>query len=153
MRSFIVELSTIYSLPVLALPRQLIPESQVTARFLKAAPYQRDAMALPVADVDAAIPFYTRRLGFRVLRRADTPVRSAVLLRDSVEIGLVQSGGDPSQDGCYFEVDDVAAAFGDFHGRAPAPKDLDIRTYGGRTLQVFFVVAPDGLCYMIGRPA
>jgi catechol 2,3-dioxygenase-like lactoylglutathione lyase family enzyme len=124
----------------------------LAARFLKAAPYQRDALALPVADVEAAISFYTGRLGFRVSSRADSPVRHAVLARDSIEIGLAVNGGDPSQDGCYFEVDDVAAAFQDFHGRAPTPKDLSIQTHGARSFQVFFVVAPDGLCYMIGRP-
>jgi catechol 2,3-dioxygenase-like lactoylglutathione lyase family enzyme len=122
------------------------------AIFLKAAPYQRDAMALPVASVDAAIPFYVDRLGFRVTRRLDTPVRAAVLARDGIEIGLAENGGDPTQDGCYFEVDDVAAAFQDFHGRAPTSRDLSIQTNGGRSLQVFFVIAPDGLCFMIGRP-
>jgi catechol 2,3-dioxygenase-like lactoylglutathione lyase family enzyme len=138
---------------VIVLPRPLNQEIRVPATFIKAAPYQRDAMALPVADVDAAIPFYTGRLGFRVARRSDTPLRSVVLARDNIEIGLVENGGDPSQDGCYFEVDDVAAAFGDFHGRPPGPKDLGSQTHGGRTFQVFFVVAPDGLCYMIGRPS
>jgi len=138
---------------VIALARPLNQESRVPATFVKAAPYQRDAMALPVADVDAAIPFYTGRLGFKVSRRTDTPVRSVVLARDSIEIGLVENGGDPSQDGCYFEVDDVATAFGDFHGRPPAPTDLGIQTHAGRTFQVFLVVAPDGLCYMIGRPS
>jgi lactoylglutathione lyase len=127
-------------------------EIDVSARFLKVAAYQRDAMALPVADVDSAIPFYTGRLGFRVERRVETPVRSAVLARDGIEIGLAENGGDPEQDGCYFEVDDVAAAFVEYNGRAPQPGDLRIQAHGGRSLQVFFVVAPDGLCFMIGRP-
>ena len=32
---------------------------------------------------------------------------SAVLGRDDIQIGLAENGGDPSQDGCFFEVNNV----------------------------------------------
>ena len=48
--------------------------------------YQGDAMNLPVSDLDAALPFYEKVLGFRVVSRSDTPHRSATLARDQVRI-------------------------------------------------------------------
>lgn len=52
-------------------------------------------------------PFYESKMGFQVVSQSESPVRSAVLARDDVQIGLAENGGDPSQEGCFFEVDDV----------------------------------------------
>lgn len=71
-------------------------------------------MNLPVADIDAAIPFYTDTFGFELESRSDSPVKSAILARPSVKIGLAENGGDPEQDGCAFEVDDVEGLFAEF---------------------------------------
>lgn len=109
-------------------------------------------MNLPVADVEAAIPFYEQTFNFRVVGKQDSPVRSAVLARDEIQIGLVENGGDPSQEGCYFEVDDIEAAYEEIKGTKPSEADLETQTYGSTTSRVFFIVAPDGLCYMIGQP-
>jgi lactoylglutathione lyase len=115
--------------------------------------YQDAPMALPVADVDAALPFYERVLGFRVAARADQPHRSAVLERDAVRIGLVQSGGDPSQDGCAFHVTQVDALFAEFkaNGLPKEEPDFSVEDHGGASFKVFYVVAPDGLCYWFGE--
>jgi len=77
------------------------------AIFMKAAPYADDAMNLPVESVDAAILFYQTVMGFKVTSRTDAPRKSVVLSRDNIQIGLAENGGDPSQEGCFFEVDDV----------------------------------------------
>jgi catechol 2,3-dioxygenase-like lactoylglutathione lyase family enzyme len=116
-----------------------------------AAPYADDAMNLPVPDVEAAIPYYEERLGFRVVSRNGTPHRSVVLARDDIKIGLAENGGDPSQEGCFFRVDDVESAFEEFKGRAPEGSDLEVQTFGKISYRVFFEVAPDGLCYMFGE--
>ena len=50
-------------------------------------------MNLPVADVEAAIPYYEKRLGFRVVSRHDLPHKSVLLARDQVQIGLAENGG------------------------------------------------------------
>src|SRR4029079_9574422 len=76
--------------------------------------YQGNAMALPVADVDAAIAFYERVLGFRVVERATSPHRSAVLERDNVRMALAENGGDPTQNGCAFHVTHLEALFAEF---------------------------------------
>ena len=122
------------------------------AIFKRAVPYAEDAMSLPVADVEAAIPYYEKTFGFRVVSRQDAPVKSAVLARDEIQIGLAENGGDSSQEGCYFEVDDIEVAYEEIKGTKPAASDLEIQTHGGKASKVFFVVAPDGLCYMIGQP-
>jgi len=122
------------------------------AKFKRAVPYAKDAMNLPVPDVEAAIPFYEQTMGFRVLQREDSPHRRAVLARDDIQIGLVENGGDPTQEGCYFEVDNIEAAFEEIKGRKPAGSDLEVQAWGQSSQRVFFVVAPDGLCYMLGQP-
>src|SRR5262245_5809739 len=126
--------------------------NEMKSVFKRAVPYAKDALNLPVADVDSAIPFYEQTFNFRVSRREDTPVKLAILERDEIEIGLAENGGDPTQEGCYFEVDNVAAAYEEIKGKKPAESDLEIQTYGTKSSRVFFVVAPDGLCYMIGQP-
>ena len=122
------------------------------AIFKRTVPYADDAMNLPVADVDAAIPYYEKTLGFSVASRHEAPHKSVVLARDEIQIGLAENGGDPTQEGCYFEVDDVKAAFAEIKGRQPADGDLKINKHGDSASRVFFVIAPDGLCYMIGQP-
>ena len=121
------------------------------AIFKHAAPYADDAMDLPVADVESAIPFYEETFGFRVLSRQDLPHKSVVLARDQIQIGLAENGGDPTQEGCFFAVDNIAAAFEEIKGRAPVESDLRFDKVGDVSHRVFFVVAPDGLCYMIGE--
>src|SRR5262249_33876349 len=124
------------------------------ATFKSTWPYQGDAMNLPVENVDAAIPFYETVMGFRVASRDDTPHRSAVLKRDEIQIGLAENGGDPTQDGCFFEVDNAETAFAELkaNGLDRPNADFRIDKYGKRSFKVFFVVAPDGLCYCLGEP-
>ena len=116
--------------------------------------YQGNAMALPVASVDAALPFYESVLGFRVASREETPQRAAVLTRDEVEMRLVESGGDPTQDGCAFHVDHLELLLAEFEANGLPKKDsaIDIeRQDDGSSWKVFYVVAPDGLCYWFGE--
>jgi lactoylglutathione lyase len=123
----------------------------MTAIFKRAVPYADDAMNLPVADVDTAIPYYEKAFGFRVMSRQDEPYKSVVLARDEIQIGLAENGGDPTQEGCFFEVDDIEAAFVEIKGKPPVDSDFRIDQHGETSLRVFFEVAPDGLCYMIGE--
>ena len=123
------------------------------ARFLKAAPYADDEMSLPVESIDAAIPFYETVMGFEVVSRTDAPPKTAVLGRDGIQIGLAENGGDPSQEGCFFEVDDVEAAFRELRSNGFDREDAGYRIdqHGDTSYRVFFVVAPDGLCYCVGQ--
>ena len=128
-------------------------ENRVTANYQRAVPYVEDALALPVASVEAALPFYQGVMGFRLVEQTEVPHKAAILARDSVRIGLAENGGDPTQDGCFFEVDDVEAAFAELrsNGLGSDAADFRVDTYGETSYRVFFVVAPDGLCYCLGQ--
>jgi catechol 2,3-dioxygenase-like lactoylglutathione lyase family enzyme len=123
------------------------------AVFKTASPYLDDAMNLPVENVETAIPFYETVMGFRLVSRKDEPFKSAVLGRDAIQIGLAENGGDPTQDGCFFEVDNVEAAFDELKANGLGKEEAGFRVdkHGTTSYRVFFVVAPDGLCYCLGE--
>jgi lactoylglutathione lyase len=123
------------------------------AVFRSAAPYADDAMNLPVQNVDAAIPYYEKVFGFRVVSRQDAPRKSVILARDDIQIGLAENGGDPTQEGCFFEVDDVETAFAELKSNGLEKEEAGFRIdrHGDTSWKVFFVVAPDGLCYCLGE--
>jgi len=121
------------------------------AVFKTVAPYADDAMNLPVEDVETAIPYYEKTFGFRVVSRQDSPHRSVILERDTIRIGLAENGGDPSQEGCFFGVENIEAAFEEINGAPPTEAAFRIDKFNGVPYRVFFVVAPDGLCYMLGE--
>lgn len=115
------------------------------AVFKTAIPYADDALNLPVPNLDAAIPYYQQTLGFEVISRQERPHRSAILARGSIRIGLAENGGDPTQEGCFFEVDDVGAAFQEIRGRPASEGDVNLEVVSGTPYHAFFTVAPDGL--------
>ena len=123
------------------------------ATFINAWPYQQDRMNLPVKELDASVPFYETIMGFHIVSRKSEPYKTAILARDEIQIGLSENGGDPTQDGCFFEVDNVEQAFAELksNGFKKENASFDIHKHGETSWKVFFVVAPDGLCYCIGE--
>ena len=110
-------------------------------------------MNLPVANLEAAIPFYESIMGFHVVSRNDSPCKAAILGRDGIQIGLAENGGDPTQEGCFFEVDNAEVAFSELRSNGLKKEEAGFRIdrYGDTAYKVFFVVAPDGLCYCLGE--
>ena len=125
----------------------------MTARLERAFGYQGDHMNLPVPSVATSLPYYETVLGFRLLSRSETPQAHAVLVRDDVQIGLCENGGDPEQDGCAFHVTDLAALFEELNqnGLGKSGSDFSIEYQDGSAWNVFYVVAPDGLCFWFGE--
>jgi lactoylglutathione lyase len=125
----------------------------MTPHYRRVAPYLKDAMNLPVGQADEAVAFYERIMGFRVVERQITPVKRVILARDDIRIGLAENGGDSTKEGCFFEVDDVEAAFAQLQANGLGRDDAGYRIdqHGPNTFKVFFVIAPDGLCYCIGQ--
>lgn len=116
--------------------------------------YQGDPLNLPVPDLAAALPFYERVLGFAVVSTHDAPHKSAVLARDAVQIGLAENGGDPSQDGCAFHVKGLEALLAELNANGlgkNAPSAFSVEHHDDAAWRVFYVVAPDGLCYWFGE--
>jgi catechol 2,3-dioxygenase-like lactoylglutathione lyase family enzyme len=128
-------------------------ETVIMATLEQAWGYQGDNMSLPVGDLGAALPFYQTILGFQLLSRGDNPCQSAVLARDQVQIGLKENGGDPTQDGCAFHVKDIAALFAEFkaNGLQKELSEFGTEQHDGVAWKVFYVVAPDGLCFWFGE--
>lgn len=125
--------------------------SDDAVKFLNAWGYQGDAMALPVANVEESAAYYSEKMGFAIASREDSPA-SITLQRPDVQFAIVESGGDPSQDGCAFEVTDTDAVLQEF--RANGLNSLSgtkTETNENGVWKVFYVVAPDGLCFWIGE--
>ena len=123
------------------------------ARYLSASPYMNDAMNLPVEDVEGALNFYQTVMGFSLSSQSGTPMKVAKLVRDTIEIGICENGGDPTEEGCFFEVDDVEVAFAELkaNGLEAESPEYRVDTYGDTSFRVFFIVAPDDLCYCLGE--
>src|SRR5262245_16635760 len=83
------------------------PMSQ--AQFQKAFPYQKDVLALPVTDLDAASRWYCAHFGMSEVERRDQPVPTVILERDGTRIGFAINGGDASQDGAAVLVSNIHA--------------------------------------------
>jgi catechol 2,3-dioxygenase-like lactoylglutathione lyase family enzyme len=126
---------------------------KIKALFKNAWPYKEDRMNLPVENVETAIPFYETIMGFQPVSRNDSPHRIVVLCRDNIQIGLAENGGDPSQEGCFFEVDNAEAAFAELksNGLNREEPGIGIEKHGDTSWKVFYIVAPDGLCYCLGE--
>lgn len=116
--------------------------------------YQGDHMDLPVQDLAVAVTFYETVLGFRVLSREDGPVKGAILARDDVQMRLAENGRDPTQDGCAFHVEGLDSLFAEFQANGLGKKlsAFDRDEHDSTSFRVFYVVAPDGLCYWFGEP-
>jgi lactoylglutathione lyase len=133
------------------LPRAEVAGGTVSGFLHKAFGYQGDAMNLPVGDVAAAVPFYESKMGFRVVARSDTPQNSATLARDDVQMRLIENGGDPSQDGCAFHVTALDSLHAEFAANGVQISALKDEQHDQVTWKVFYVIAPDGLCYWFGE--
>jgi catechol 2,3-dioxygenase-like lactoylglutathione lyase family enzyme len=123
------------------------------AKLLSIFGYQGDPMHLPVADVAASIPYYVGKMGFTLVEQTQEPINKAVLERDGIRMGIAENGGDPDQDGCAFHTDDVVALRDEFiaNGLEKIGNFKEEARDGGQRFKVFFVVAPDGLCYWFGQ--
>jgi lactoylglutathione lyase len=120
-------------------------------RLLKAWPYQQDVMQLPVADVAASVSYYQNQLGFQLISQTESPIPHAMMQRDDVQMGLAQNGGDPTQDGCFIEVTSVEAMRAELQLKGLNISELQFQKHGDTPWRVFFLVAPDGLCYCFGE--
>ena len=114
--------------------------------FAAAYPYGSDVLALPVSDVSEAAAYYGRAFDMSEVSRSTDPA-TVVLERDGVRIGFSENGGDPEQDGAAIEVLDIHRARRELEERGVSVANWRVDERDGRQFQVFFVVAPDGLCY------
>ena len=120
-----------------------MPEPLFEAAF----PFAEDVLALPVEDIDVAAAWYGERFGLKEVERRDAPVPTVLMERDGVRIGFAVNGGDASNDGAAILVADAARARQEIEATGVETGNWRIDERDGKRYQVFFVVAPDGLCF------
>lgn len=120
--------------------------------FESASPFQNDVLALPVSDLDVAAKWYSKTFGMTEVERRDQPNPTVVLERDGMQIGFAVNGGDATQDGAAIVVTDIHRAKEELEANGVETANWRVDERNGQKYQVFFVVAPDGLCYYFHQP-
>ena len=115
-------------------------------------PFADDVLALPVADIDKAAAWYGPRFGLVEVERRTDPCPTVIMERDGVRLGFAVNGGDPSQEGAAILVTDIHGARDELEARGVKTANWRMDERDGQRYQVFFVVAPDGLCYYFHQP-
>jgi len=123
-----------------------------TPAFKAAYPYQQDVLALPVSDINTASEWYSEHFDMVEVERKETPVPTVLLERDGVQVGFAVNGGDPTQEGAAILVDHIEEIRRMLEAKGVQVGDWQIDKRDGKKLRVFFVVAPDGLCYYVHEP-
>ena len=86
------------------------------------------------------------------MERRDSPVPTVILERDGVRLGFAVNGGDAGNDGAAILVGDIQRAREELEANDVAVTNWRVDKRDGQKLQVFFVVAPDGLCWYFHQP-
>ena len=119
--------------------------------FSAAFPYADDVLDLPVADADGAAAWYSAGFGMIEVERLHDPA-GVVLERDGIRLGFRENGRDPGQEGAAILVTDIARARNELESGGVRTGEPRVDERDGRRFSVFFVVAPDGLCYYFHQP-
>lgn len=114
------------------------------ALFKDVFPFQTDVLTLPVGDINVAAAWYSVAFGMTEISRSDTAV---ILERDGVKVGFEINGRDPEQDGAAVLVADIHRAKTELTTAGVDIGDIRIDERDGKKYEVFFVVAPDALCF------
>ena len=118
------------------------------AELYKAAfPFADDVLALPVENIDRAAEWYAAKFGFVEVGRDGIPCPTVIMERDGVRIGFAVNGGDPGNEGAAILVTDIRRARDELEANGVKTANWRVDERDGQKYQVFFVVAPDGLCY------
>jgi hypothetical protein len=121
-------------------------------RFRKAFPFQKDVLALPVTDLGATSEWYSEHFDMFEVDRRDEPIPTVILERDGTRIGFSINGGAASQDGAAILVSDIRGIKEELESKGTKTGNWRVDERDGQNLQVFFVTAPDGLCYYFHEP-
>lgn len=119
--------------------------------FSGAFPFRDDVLRLPVEDLDRAVRYYSGAFGLVEVERGGEPP-FVLMERNGVRIGFSVNGGDASQDGAAVLVTDIDRAREEIAANGVEVGEIRVDERDGKKLRVFFVVAPDGLCFYFHQP-
>ncbi|MDQ2714070.1 MAG: VOC family protein [Chloroflexota bacterium] len=71
--------------------------------------------------------------------------------RDQVTMGLAENGGNPEDHSCYLSVSAVEVLFQELQNKQLDISPIRLDVHEGHTNRVFFLRAPDGLCFCFGQ--
>ena len=116
-------------------------------------PFNNDVLALPGKDINGTINWYRNAFGLEVAERFDDPLPTVIMERDNVKLGFAINERNPEEEGAAIKVTDIHRAKAELesNGIEAANWRIDEQSDGSKA-QVFFVVAPDGLCYYFHQP-
>ena len=131
-----------------------MPESpnEPNALYVAAFPFVDDVLALPVKDIPQTVQWYSGAFGLKEVERRASPQPAVIMERDGVRIGFAINGGDPEQDGAAILVTDIERARNELEVKGIQIGNWRVDERDGQRFQVFFVVAPDGLCFYFHQP-
>ena len=117
-------------------------------RFKEASAYSGNVLELPVRDVVSSSQWYQKHFGMVETERIESSVPQVILERDGIKIGLAENGGDSSQNGAAILVEGLDEIEQELEAAGVNIANRRIDDRDGQKFNVFFVVAPDGLCYL-----
>ena len=120
--------------------------------FEAAYPFLEDVTTLPVKNLDESVAWYSNAFGLSEVERTSEPVPQVIMERDGARIGFAITGADPTQDGAAILVREIKQVHDELVSKGVEIANWRVDERDGEKLQVFFVVAPDGLCYYFHEP-
>jgi len=120
--------------------------------YVAAYPFTDDVLNLPVKDIEKTAEWYSAAFGLQEVERRESPHPAVIMARDAARIGFAINGGDPEQDGAAILVTDIHRARDELEANGVETAAWRVDERDGKNFQVFFVVAPDGLCYYFHQP-
>lgn len=104
------------------------------------------------AGLDSTYAWYSKNFGMNEVERHEQPIPTIVLERDGTRLGFSINGGDAAQDGAAVLVSGIHNLKEEFEANGVKVGNWRVDERNGQKLQVFFVIAPDGLCYYFHEP-
>ncbi len=120
--------------------------------YLAAYPFADDVLNLPVKDIEKTAQWYGDAFGLQEVERRESPQPAIIMARDGTRIGFAINGGDASQEGAAILVADIHRARDELEAKGVKTGNWRVDERDGMKYQVFFVVAPDGLCFYFHQP-
>jgi lactoylglutathione lyase len=110
-----------------------------------------DPLHLPVNNMEQSLPFYQNYLACTIVSREDQPYKLVMLQRDQVRLGLTENGGNPEEHSCVIAVNDLDGLYQELHAHQLDLSAIRPETHDNQPLRIFFLRAPDGLCFCFSQ--
>ncbi|MCY4540551.1 MAG: VOC family protein [Chloroflexi bacterium] len=120
--------------------------------YLAAFPFADDVPALPVKDIAQTVEWYGGAFGLKEIERRASPLPAVIMERDGLQIGFAINGADAEKEGAAILVTDIQRARDELEAKGIKTVNWRVDQRDGQKFQVFFVVAPDGLCFYFHQP-